>query len=74
MAALYAQREIWYPNQILKLNEDGSIELELPFNKPHELLREILSWGKEAEVLAPVSLREEIIAKVGEMKNIYENQ
>jgi proteasome accessory factor C len=73
MAARYAQREIWHPEQICTLNEDSSVELEIPFNKSHELLREILSWGNEAEVLAPVWLREEIISKVGEMKNRYKN-
>lgn len=71
MAARYAKRESWHPEQILTNNEDGSIELELPYSKPHELLREILSWGNEAVVLSPDSLREEIITKVGEMSNTY---
>jgi proteasome accessory factor C len=73
MAARYAQREIWHPEQILTNNEDGSTVLELPYSKSHELLREILSWGNEAEVLAPGSLREEIVGRVREMKSTYIN-
>lgn len=37
----------------------------------HELIREILSNGSAVEVLAPQSLREEIIDKVEKMKERY---
>jgi predicted DNA-binding transcriptional regulator YafY len=71
LAARYAKREIWHPEQVLTDNKDGSVEIDLPYSKPHELLREILSWGNEAEILEPVSLREEINGKIRKMSHIY---
>lgn len=34
--------------------------MKLPFNKSPELVKEILSWGDEAEVVKPDSLRQEV--------------
>ena len=60
LAARYAQRETWHPKQKLKKCKDGSVQLALPFNKPQELIKEILSWGNEAEIIAPPSLRHQV--------------
>jgi predicted DNA-binding transcriptional regulator YafY len=70
-AARYAQRESWHPKQILTLCDNGSVVLEIPYSKPHELIREILSWGDEAEVIAPQTLREEIKNRIAGMYSVY---
>ena len=70
MAARYAQKEMWHPDQVLTSNND-IVELEIPFSKSHELLREILACGDEAEVISPESLRNEVSAKIEGMRKNY---
>lgn len=74
IAARYAEREKWHPRQKLKRLKNGAVQLEIPYNMPHELIKEILSWGEEAKVLEPESLRNEVAerlqAAVGRYKNI----
>lgn len=71
-AARYAEREIWHPKQKLIKLENGNILLEIPFNKTPELVGAILSWGEEAEVIYPASLREEISMRIKKMASLYE--
>ncbi len=69
IAARYAMRESWHPDQRLTVREENVVELHIPYNKPQELLKEVLSWGPLAEILAPAHLRGEIagmIQKAGE--------
>lgn len=60
LAARYVLRESWHPAQKLTRFDDGTIELAIPYNKPQELLREILARGNEAEIVSPQCLRDEI--------------
>ena len=39
---------------------DGRYELKLPYSNSRELLMDVLRYGADAEVVAPVSLREEM--------------
>lgn len=72
-AARYAQREVWHPYQkIVRVNDD-TIEIEIPYSQPHELIREILSWGDEAEVIAPAELRNEVIERIRKMRLNYKS-
>ncbi|HFQ90317.1 MAG TPA: WYL domain-containing protein, partial [Desulfobulbus sp.] len=45
-------------------NDDGSYELALPFSDSRELVLDILRYGPDVEVLAPDSLRREIVARL----------
>lgn len=72
VAARYVQREMWHPEQKLTICGDKTVELEIPYSKPHELIREVLSWGEEAEVLEPKSLRKEIATRINELMKKYE--
>lgn len=66
-AARYAQREIWHPEQKISKHKDGSVQLHIPYNNATELIGAILTWGEEAEVISPVSLRKEIEKKIFKM-------
>lgn len=66
LIALRVQDEEWHPQQILHLRDDGSLEMRLPFNPqtPQELIKDILSYGDEVQVLAPEQLRQQIAIKL----------
>ncbi|MCC6756732.1 MAG: WYL domain-containing protein, partial [Arenimonas sp.] len=37
---------------------DGRYELKVPYSNPRELLMDVLRYGADAEIIAPVPLRE----------------
>jgi predicted DNA-binding transcriptional regulator YafY len=57
VAARWVAAETWHPRQKSSLERDGSYTLELPYSDDRELLRDILKFGPDVEVLAPESLR-----------------
>jgi predicted DNA-binding transcriptional regulator YafY len=54
-----AERE-WHPSQHIETRRNGTVVLSLKVADTLELRRWILSFGSEAEVLEPLSLRDEI--------------
>ncbi len=52
--------EIWHPQQKGRF-EDGRYVLEVPYSDSRELVMDILKHGPEVEVLAPESLRVEVV-------------
>ena len=59
-AARWVADEEWHPEQQSRHLEDGRWELVLPYGDPTELIRDILKFGPEAEVVAPEALREAV--------------
>ncbi|GMU42807.1 MAG: YafY family transcriptional regulator [Xanthomonadales bacterium] len=59
-AARWVADERWHSQQKGRLLADGRYELQLPFGNARELLMDVLRYGPDAEVVAPVSLREEM--------------
>jgi len=59
-AARWVADERWHSQQKGRFLSDGRYELQLPFGNARELLMDILRYGPDAEVLAPISLREEM--------------
>ena len=51
---------VWHPDQRLKRQPDGSLEWRTIVSGPIEIRLWILSWGDDAEVLAPPKLREQV--------------
>lgn len=47
----------WYPRQQGQWLTDGRYELTIPYADPTELIRDILRFGKEVEVVRPETLR-----------------
>jgi predicted DNA-binding transcriptional regulator YafY len=60
LAARWVAAESWHPQQKSLTDADGSYVLELPYSDDRELLRDILKYGPDVEVLAPEALRSKI--------------
>jgi len=58
--APYIEERDWHPSQKITTNPDGTIHLLLAVNHTLELKRWILSWGRDARVIEPKKLRDEI--------------
>lgn len=58
--APYVRERVWHESQKLEEQADGSVILSLQVASMWEVKRWLLGWGKDAEVLAPTSLRDEI--------------
>lgn len=50
---------------------DGSVEIEYRVADADELVRWILGWGAEAEIVAPADVRERIAALAGHVASMY---
>lgn len=59
-AARWVADEHWHSRQQGRFLDDGSYELRLPYSNSRELLMDVLKYGPEAEIVSPVSLREEM--------------
>lgn len=59
-AARWVSEEKWHPQQQGTFLDDGRYELQLPYANPRELMMDILKYGSDVEVVAPLELRERI--------------
>jgi predicted DNA-binding transcriptional regulator YafY len=59
-AARWVADEHWHSQQQGQWLEDGRYELKVPYSNSRELLMDVLKYGPDAEIVAPVSLREEM--------------
>ena len=59
-AARWVADEHWHSQQQGTRLPDGRYELKLPYSNSRELLMDVLKYGPDAEIVAPVSLREEM--------------
>lgn len=59
-ASRWVADEQWHREQKGQWLADGRYELQLPYSNSRELLMDVLRYGPDAEVVAPVSLREEM--------------
>lgn len=59
-AARWVADEHWHSQQEGARLPDGRYELKLPYSNSRELLMDVLKYGPDAEIVAPVSLREEM--------------
>ncbi|MEO8671264.1 MAG: YafY family protein [Tahibacter sp.] len=59
-AARWVADEHWHSQQQGSFLPDGRYELRVPYSNSKELLMDVLKYGPDAEVVAPMSLREEM--------------
>ncbi len=59
-AARWVADEVWHPKQEGRALPDGGYELKIPFGHPRELLMDVLRYGADAEIVAPVALRQQM--------------
>jgi len=57
----WVQDQHWHPDQKMTLQPDGSLLIHVPYLNPAELVVDIMSWGAGCEVLAPESLRLQVL-------------
>ena len=70
-AALEILASQHHPQEKVVQVGDGEAQYNLTVQGTEEILKWILSFGAEAEVLAPVSLREEVKASLQKLREIY---
>ena len=70
-AAKDIRRKEWHPTQKIKDRKDGSLDLTVLVSDGVEIMRWVLSWGREAQVLQPKSLKNRIKEEVAEMGKLY---
>jgi len=68
----YIKEKIWHESQKIHQQDDGSIIFEAQVAGTDEIRFWIMTWGSNAEVLKPESLREEIRAEAERMAKRYE--
>lgn len=56
----WVQFEQWHPNQKSQLNKDGSYQLTIPYHKDQELIQDILKYGADVQVIAPLELKQNV--------------
>ncbi|WP_423823346.1 WYL domain-containing protein [Salinisphaera sp. SPP-AMP-43] len=71
-AARWVADEQWHPDQAGEWRDDGAFELRVPYAASEELLRDVLAYGPEVEVVAPASLREAAAERLARAAAIYE--
>lgn len=69
--ARWVSKEHWHKNQKGKFHIDRSYELKIPYSKDTELLMDILSYGANVKVIAPVELARRITKEIDAMKANY---
>jgi len=71
--APYVAERQWHPSQELKRLPDGSLELTFSAGGSFEIRRWILGWGDAVEVIAPVTLREDVRHLLSRAGTFYES-
>ncbi|HET6631834.1 MAG TPA: YafY family protein [Rhodanobacteraceae bacterium] len=59
-ASRWVADEHWHSRQKGRWLDDGHYELTVPYSNSRELLMDVMKYGPDAEVVSPVSLREEM--------------
>lgn len=62
--APWVRSETWHPEQIGESMEDGGYLLTVPYSDPRELLLEIMRYGPDVRVLAPIELQQEVVQRL----------
>lgn len=62
---------IWHPRQVLEQKDDGSVTFKLKISVNQEIVRWILQYGGECEVLSPKILRDMVKEQAQRMNHIY---
>lgn len=68
--ALEASSKTWHPQQQSRWQDDQYI-LELPYGDDRELIRDILHYGANVQILGPPELKQKLIATIDKMRSQY---
>lgn len=70
--ARWVAEEVWHPQQHGQWLTDGRYELSIPFAEPTELVRDILRFGADVEVVRPEPLRKLVSNQLAKALAQYE--
>lgn len=70
--ARWVASEQWHPRQRSRFEADGSYVLEFPYSDYRELAMDILKFGADVEVLAPMALKHKVIKEMTAALERYE--
>jgi proteasome accessory factor C len=65
--------EQWHPHQQGIWLQNGSYELSVPYHRDDELILDILRYGPDVEVMAPVTLRIAVARRLEQASALYRN-
>lgn len=72
-AARWVADEHWHPKQEGKVLPDGGYELKIPYHNPTELVMDILKYGPDVKVIAPVDLQQAVGRRLREAAALYDD-
>jgi len=67
----HVMEHTWHPSQKVVPLEDGCVELQMEVGISPELRNWVMSFGAGAEVLEPVSLRNDVVEELGRLSKRY---
>jgi len=70
-AARWVADEQWHPDQQGAWQTDGRFELRVPYSASEELLRDVLAYGADVEVLEPAALRKSAAERLRAAAHLY---
>jgi len=65
---------VWHPSQRLKKRKDGGLDLFIRTRGWKELVRWVLSWQPDMEVVTPLDLRKRVAQKLREGARLFPGQ
>ena len=68
----YIKEKTWHATQKLTSQNDGSVIFEARVAGTDEIKYWLMSWGSEAEVLSPATLRDQMISEAQNMLRCYQ--
>jgi len=68
----WVAEEQWHPEQEGTFLDDGTYELNIPYNNPTELIMDICHYGPDVEVIEPDSLRQAVSRRLKDAASQYD--
>ncbi len=69
--ARWVAQESWHPEQTAKEDAEGRYLLSFPYSDHRELIMDILKFGADVEVLAPMELRQRVVLEAQRLVALY---
>jgi predicted DNA-binding transcriptional regulator YafY len=72
-AARWVADETWHPDQLGQWT-DGTYELQVPYSDPRELIRDILAYGPDVQVIGPPELQDMVAERLRQAADQYNDR
>jgi predicted DNA-binding transcriptional regulator YafY len=70
-AAQWVQHEQWHPEQVAKMEDDGSLTLRVPYSDATELAMDVLRHAEQVRVQSPPALAALVAKRLREALRAY---